>query len=75
MKAMQTKFDEMNAEIYTRFDLIRSKAADVITNDDGAIATEYALVIGVVVVGIVGAASAMYEPLGEFFKSVVASLY
>jgi len=72
---MQKKFDEMCARVYTRFDLTRNKAADVIKNDDGAIATEYALVIGVVVVGIVGAASAMFEPLENFFKSVITSLF
>ncbi len=33
--------------------------------------TEYALVIGVIVVGIIGAATGMIDPLGEFFGEVV----
>ena len=75
MKALKTKFDEMCAKIYTRFDLSRTKAAEVIKNDEGAVATEYALVVAVVVMGIVIAAKTMTGPLEIFFADVVAKVH
>jgi Flp pilus assembly pilin Flp len=36
--------------------------------------TEYALVIGVIVVGIIGAAKGMLGPLSEFFGEVVKAV-
>jgi Flp pilus assembly pilin Flp len=72
MKKMKTQFNELCARIYTHSNLSMTKAAEIIKNDEGAVATEYALVIGVIVVGIVGAASCTMDgPLREFFGSVI----
>ena len=38
---------------------------------DGATTVEYVLLIAVVVIGIIAAATYMFDPLKEFFKDVV----
>lgn len=38
---------------------------------DGATTVEYVLLIAVIVIGIVSAATYMFDPLKEFFKGVV----
>lgn len=68
---MKAKFNEICIKFYCKADDAKTKARAIVRNDSGAVATEYALVIGVIVVGIIAAAGVMYEPLGEFFKAVV----
>ncbi len=44
---------------------------DKLRDEKGATTVEYALLIAVVVIGIIAAATAMFEPLEKFFKGVV----
>lgn len=39
--------------------------------EDGATTVEYALLIAVIVIGIIAAATYMFDPLKEFFQEVV----
>ena len=45
-----------------------------INNQTGLAATEYALVMAIIVVGILGAATLMFEPLQQFFKDAVSKV-
>jgi Flp pilus assembly pilin Flp len=40
-------------------------------DESGATTVEYALLIAVIVIGIIAAATYMFDPLKEFFKDVV----
>lgn len=40
-------------------------------DENGATTVEYALLIAVIVIGIIAAATYMFDPLKEFFKDVV----
>ena len=40
-------------------------------DEQGATTVEYALLIAVIVIGIIAAATYMFDPLKEFFKDVV----
>ncbi|OLN30378.1 hypothetical protein DVDV_0578 [Desulfovibrio sp. DV] len=40
-------------------------------DEDGATTVEYVLLIAVIVIGIIAAATYMFDPLKEFFKDVV----
>ena len=42
-----------------------------IEDENGATTVEYALLIAVIVIGIIAAATYMFDPLKEFFKDVV----
>jgi Flp pilus assembly pilin Flp len=53
---------------------MRNSFASKMKCTKGASTVEYALVIGVIVLIVVGAATVMEGPLKEFFKSVVAKI-
>jgi Flp pilus assembly pilin Flp len=42
-----------------------------IQDENGATTVEYALLIAVIVVGVIAAATYMFDPLKDFFKEVV----
>jgi Flp pilus assembly pilin Flp len=68
---MKAKFNEICIKLYCKADDAKTKARAIVRNDSGAVATEYALVIGVVVVGVILAATVMFDPLKEFFGAVI----
>jgi len=68
---MRKKLYEMGLRLYTRFNINRWRLSNYLKDQEGATAVEYALVIAVVVIGVVGAATVMFDPLEEFFKAVV----
>lgn len=57
--------------IQTKMDDVKKWSKSKMGDEEGATAVEYVLVCAVVTVGVVGAASAMYEPLGKFFAEIV----
>jgi Flp pilus assembly pilin Flp len=48
-----------------------ARFADKLKKEDGASTVEYALVLAVVVAGIIGAASVIYDPLKTVFEGIV----
>ena len=68
---MRKKLYETGLRLYTRLTVTRWKLSNYLKGQEGATAVEYALVIAVVVIGVVGAATVMFEPLEEFFEAVV----
>jgi Flp pilus assembly pilin Flp len=53
------------------FDRVMEKCFSKIKDEEGATTVEYALLIAVIVVGIIGAATAMFPKLKTFFEQVV----
>ena len=68
---MRKKLYEKGLRLYTRLTVNRWRIGNYLKDQKGAAAVEYALVIAVVVIGVVGAATVMFEPLEEFFEAVV----
>lgn len=58
-------------KLYIRQYEIREEMKETLTNQRGAGAVEYGLVIAVIVVMVILAAKVMDEPLKKFFKAVV----
>ena len=50
---------------------VKNSVSDRMRCDKGASTVEYALVIGVIVLMIIGAASVMEGPLQNFFKGII----
>jgi Flp pilus assembly pilin Flp len=53
---------------------LKDKAKKVIHNQTGASTVEYALLTGVVAVGVIGAATAMFPELKSFFLETVKTV-
>jgi Flp pilus assembly pilin Flp len=64
--------------LYVAIDLkaqsIGQRARKTISNEEGASMVEYALVLGVIVVAVIGAAGAMIPELKTFFLKVVKTI-
>lgn len=50
---------------------IKQRIKSRMRDERGATTVEYALLIAVIVIGIIAAATYMFDPLKEFFKDVV----
>lgn len=65
------RLNDLSLALYVKtrcaVDGLKRRAAD----QDGATTVEYVLLIAVVVIGIIAAATYMFDPLKEFFKDVV----
>ncbi len=51
--------------------LVKQGVKNRLRDERGATTVEYALLIAVIVIGIIAAATYMFDPLKEFFKDVV----
>lgn len=71
---MRKKFCETGLRLYIRFNINRWRLSNYLKDQEGATAVEYALVIAVIVIGVVGAATVMFDPLKDFFKLVVEKI-
>jgi Flp pilus assembly pilin Flp len=63
---MKEKLFELSVKPFLMMDNFKDKLKE----EKGLAATEYALVMGIVVVGILGAATLLFEPLQTFFTNV-----
>ena len=68
---MREKLHEAGLRIYTWFDVCRWRLSRYLKDEEGASTVEYVLLIAVIVIGIVTAATVMFDPLKEFFKGVI----
>lgn len=68
---MKNRFHEIGLRAYTSFDTLRWRLAHYLKDQKGAGTVEYVLLIAVIVIGIVTAATVMFDPLKEFFRGVI----
>jgi len=68
---LQEKMNWLAAVIDLRLDWMKSK----IREERGASTVEYALVIAVIVFGVVGAATLIFDPLKGFFADIIDKIY
>ncbi len=66
-----TTLSELIAKAHVRLNNFLHDAKKHLSKQDGATTVEYALLIAVVVIGIIAAATYMFDPLKEFFQEVV----
>ena len=57
--------------VYCRLSCLWERGKRRLRDESGATTVEYALLIAVVVIGIIAAATYMFDPLKDFFKDVV----
>ena len=67
---MRKKLYEKGLRLYTRLTVNRWRIGNYLKDQKGAAAVEYALVIAVVVIGVIGAATFLYDDLKDFFRTV-----
>ena len=67
---MKRNIYEMGLRIYSWFDVCKWRLSHL-RDKKGASTVEYVLLIAVIVIGIVTAATVMFDPLKEFFLAVV----
>jgi len=67
MKRLNDLSLALSVKAHCAIDRLKRRACD----EDGATTVEYALLIAVIVIGIIAAATYMFDPLKEFFKDVV----
>lgn len=67
---LQEKLNWLAVEIDSRLDRIKSK----IREERGASTVEYALVIAVIVFGVVGVATLIFDPLKEMFLKIIEKI-
>lgn len=68
---MKGKIYEMGLWIYSRFDVCKWRLGSYLRDKKGVTTVEYVLLIAVIVIGIVTAATVMFDPLKEFFEGVI----
>lgn len=56
---------------HSLIEVLKSKLSRYVGNESGAGTVEYALLIAVIVIGIIAAASVMFDPLKEFFIGII----
>jgi len=71
---MKKNFFNACLKTNVKYQTIISAARNHLKNEKGATAVEYALVIAVVVIVVVGAAATMEGPLNTFFQDVVSQV-
>jgi len=71
---MRNKLYEIVLSAYTKFKVFKWGLGSYLKSEKGATAVEYALVIAVVVVLVIGATMVMSEPLEKFFKAAIAKV-
>ncbi len=72
---MRTRLGQAVWRIYCALDDLRQRGRQAILGSErGATTVEYALLIAVIVTMVIAAATYMFEPLQEFFKSVVEKI-
>jgi len=68
---MKVKLYKMGLRIYSWFDVYKWRLGSYLRDKKGVTTVEYVLLIAVIVIGIVTAATVMFDPLKEFFKGVI----
>lgn len=67
---MKKKLFELSVKPFMMYDNFKNKLKD----EEGAVATEYALVLGFIVVAILGASALMFPDLKLFFQDVAKKI-
>lgn len=62
---------DLLASLHLRLHTFLHDAKKHVSGERGATTVEYALLIAVIVIGIIAAATYMFDPLKEFFQEVV----
>ncbi len=57
-----------------RIGKISTGAFNPLKNESGATSIEYALLVAVIVIGVIGAGTVMFGPLQDFFLKVVQTI-
>jgi Flp pilus assembly pilin Flp len=66
-----SKTQDLLAFLHCRLHNLWHDAKKRLRGQDGATTVEYVLLIAVIVIGIIAAATYMFDPLKEFFQDVV----
>ncbi len=64
----------VNRGVNNRVGNFKTGVFNPLKNDAGATSIEYALLVAVIVIGVIGAGTAMFGPLQEFFLKVVQTI-
>ncbi len=71
---MKKNFFNACVKSYVKSQLIISDSRNYLKNEKGATTVEYALLVGVITVLVIGAATAMNDPLKDFFTTAIAQV-
>ncbi len=68
---LQEKMLRLSVQIQMGIEQLKEKCVGKLKDEEGASTVEYALLIAVIVVGVIFAASQMFKPLEAFFLAIV----
>ena len=71
---MKDKIFRIGPMIYSRFQVFKWRLGSYLKDQEGATAIEYGLVVAVIVILVISAASFMFDPLKEFFLGIVKKI-
>lgn len=71
---MKKRLNEMGLRIHAAMTACRWRVAHYLKDQKGAGAVEYAMIVAVVVLGLVAAATLMFPTLKQFFQDVAQAV-